>query len=196
MISVAEARTSILERLRALPAERTPLTPAALGRVLAEDVVSDLVLPPYDKAMMDGYAVRSADLPEGRGTLTVLEEITAGRTPRHTLGPGQTARIMTGAPLPTGADAVVMIEYSRAVEDGRVAIEDRPPAPGQHIMPRGREMRAGEVVLSAGTVLGPAAFGLLATVGRTEALLVPAARVAVIATGDELVEAGTKLQGA
>jgi molybdopterin molybdotransferase len=195
MISVAEAQACILDRLRSLPPERAPLTPSALGRIVAEDIVSDLDLPPCDKAMMDGYAVRRTDLPEGRGTLTVVEEITAGRTPRHSLGPGQAARIMTGAPAPAGADAVVMVEYTKQLENYRVAIEDRAPAVGQHIMPRGREMRAGEVVLAPGSVLTPAAYGLLATVGRTEALLVPAPRVAVIATGDELVEAGTKPQG-
>jgi molybdopterin molybdotransferase len=194
MISVAEARAVILERLRPLSPETLPLTPAVLGRALAEDVASDLDLPPFDKAMMDGYAVRSGDLRDGKATLAVVEEITAGRTPRQALGQGQAARIMTGAPVPAGADAVVMVEYTQALEDGRVAIEDKPPKAGQNIMPRGKEMRSGEVVLNAGAVLGPAAFGLLATVGRTEARIVPAPRVAIIATGDELVEAGTKLQ--
>jgi molybdopterin molybdotransferase len=194
MISVAEGQAAILERLRPLPPERVALTPALLGRVLAEDVTSDLDLPPHDKAMMDGYAVRSVDLPGGRGTLAVVEEITAGHTPRQAVGPGQAARIMTGAPVPAGADTVVMVEYTRKLEDGRVSVEDRPPSPGQHVMPRGREMRAGEVILGVGTLLRPAVFGLLATVGRTEALVVPAPRVAVVATGDELVEAGTVLK--
>ncbi len=192
MISVAEAQSAILSRVRPLPAAALPLTPAVLGLVLAEDVTSDLDMPPHDKAMMDGYAVRSADLPDGTGTLAVVEEITAGRVPTKAVGPGQAARIMTGAPVPPGADAVVMVEQTRSLEGGRVAIEDRPPKPGQHVMPRGREVRTGEVVLSAGDVLRPAAFGLLATVGRTEARLIPAPRLAVIATGDELVEAGTK----
>jgi molybdopterin molybdotransferase len=196
MISVAEARESILNRLKPLAAERISLSPSVLGWVLAEDVASDLDLPPRDKAMMDGYAVRRADLPEGRGTLKVIEEITAGRTPQHSLGAGQAARIMTGAPVPTGADAVVMVEYTRLTDDSRVTIEDKPAPVGQHIMPRGREMRSGEIVLNSGLVLGPVALGLLAAVGRTEAMLVPAPKVAVIATGDELVEAGTKPEGA
>src|SRR5207248_5237766 len=127
-------------------------------------------MPPYDKAMMDGYAVRSADLPDGRGALTIVEEVTAGRTPRHTVQAGQATRIMTGAPIPTGADAVVMIERTR-VEGGRVVIEDRPPQPGQNVMPRGREMLRGETVLAAGAVLRPQEFGLLATVGRTSATM-------------------------
>jgi molybdopterin molybdotransferase len=194
MISVAEARAVILERLQPLPPAAMPLTPAALGLVLAEDVASDLDLPPFDKAMMDGYAVRSADLSSGKATLEVVEEITAGRTPQRALTGGQASRIMTGAPVPAGADAVVMIEYTKVVDGNRVAIEDKPPKPGQHVMPRGMEMRTGEVVLSAGAVLGPAALGLLATVGRTAARVTPAPRVAIVATGDELVEAGTQLQ--
>jgi molybdopterin molybdotransferase len=196
MISVAEARDSILDRLRPLAPERSLLSPTVLGRVLAENVTSDLDLPPYDKAMMDGYAVRSADLVDGRGVLNVGEEITAGRLPEQSVGRGSAARIMTGAPLPAGADAVVMIEFSRRLDDGRVAIEDKPPKPGQHIMPRGKEMRTGDVVLSSGSVLTPVAMGLLATVGRTSALLVPSPRVAIISTGDELVEAGTRPEGA
>jgi molybdopterin molybdotransferase len=196
MLSVDEARAAILDRLRPLAPRPTPLDPAALGLVLAEDVVSDLDLPPRDKAMMDGYAVRSADLSEGRATLKVVEEITAGRTPQHAVGPGEAARIMTGAPVPAGADAVIMVEYTRLADPNHVTIEDRPPAPGQHVMPRGREMRAGEVVLNSGAALLPAAFGLLATVGRTEAKLIPAPRATVVATGDELVEAGTVPRGA
>src|SRR5205809_5321533 len=107
MLEVGEALDIVLRA--AGPLAPLPSTPA-LGLVLAEDVVSDLDMPPHDKAMMDGYAVRTADLPAGRGTLAVLEEITAGQTPRHPLGPGQASRIMTGAPVPPGADAVVMVE--------------------------------------------------------------------------------------
>ena len=88
MLSVAEAQHIVLQHARPLPAETTPLTPAALGLVLAEDIVSDLDMPPYDKALMDGYALRSADLPDGHGVLTVIEEITAGRTPQFVTGSG------------------------------------------------------------------------------------------------------------
>jgi molybdopterin molybdotransferase len=190
MLSVAEAQAVVLQHARPLPPEVLPLTPAALGLVLAEDVASDLDMPPYDKALMDGYAVRAADLPEGRATLRVVDEVTAGRTPKRPVGPGEATHIMTGAPLPAGADAVVMVERTRPAEDGRVAVEDRPPAPGQNVLPRGREMRRGETVLAAGTVLRPQELGLLATVGRTSARVHPAPAVAVLATGDELVEAG------
>src|SRR3954452_3037920 len=110
MLSVAEAQRVVLEAARPLPAATVALVPAALGLVLAEDVSSDLDSPPHDKALMDGYAIRSVDLPEGRGELEVVEEVLAGQTPRRTLGTGQAARIMTGAPLPSGADAVVQVE--------------------------------------------------------------------------------------
>src|SRR5262249_55456248 len=125
----------------------------------------------------------------GRGVLRVVEEITAGQTPRHPLGAGDAARIMTGAPVPPGADAVVMVERTRQLDGGRVQVEDRPPEPGQNILARGREMRSVEVLLPAGSVLRPPEVVLLATVGRTSAPLVPAPRVAVLSTGDELVEA-------
>src|SRR2546423_12613029 len=110
MLCVSEAQSLILEAVRPLPAETVLLTPAALGLVLAEDVVSDIDSPPHDKALMDGYAVRAADLAEGVNLLAVVEEITAGRTPQKTVGPGQASRIMTGAPVPTGANSVVAVE--------------------------------------------------------------------------------------
>src|SRR5262245_9625410 len=113
MLSVTEAQAVILEAARPLPGEMVQLAPAALGLVLAEDVASDLDSPPHDKALMDGYAVRSADLPEGRGELEVIEEVTAGVTPRRTVGAEQATRIMTGAPLPDGSDAVVAVERTR-----------------------------------------------------------------------------------
>src|SRR5262245_30499966 len=109
MLRVAQAQDVILQTARPLPPQFTPLVRAVLGSVVAEDIISDLDSPPHDKALMDGYAVRCADLPEGRGELVVLEEVTAGRTPRHEVGPGQATRIMTGAPLPVGADAVVPV---------------------------------------------------------------------------------------
>src|SRR5205823_4186258 len=136
--------------------------------------------------------VRSADLPEGKAALAVIEEVTAGQTPKLPLMPGQATRIMTGAPLPTGADAVVMIERTQPGANGRVEIDDKPPRPGQNVMSRGREMRKGEVVLSAGTVLRPQEFGILATVGRTTIAVVPWPRVAILCTGDEIVDASQK----
>lgn len=188
MLPVAAAREQILDHCQALAPELLPVSPAALGRIVAETVVSDLDMPPFDKAMMDGYAVRSADLPEGRGRLLVIEEITAGNVPRHRVEAGQASRIMTGAPLPEGADVVVVIERTTLLDERHVAIDDRPPRPGQHIQPRGREMARGEVVVRPGDVLRPQECGVLAMVGRATVRQVPPPRVAVLATGDELVE--------
>jgi len=187
MLTVAAARSTVLVHTRPLPPETVPLTPSLLGAVLAEDVASDLDAPPHDKSMMDGYAVRSADLPGGRGELTVIEEVMAGQTPRLAVGEKQATRIMTGAPVPSGADAVVMVERTRTA-DGRVHIDDPGLQPGRNIVTRGREMRRGDVVLRAGAVLRPQEFGLLAAVGRTTAAVIPSPRVAVLPTGDELVD--------
>jgi molybdopterin molybdotransferase len=188
MISVAEAQTIVLQHVRPLPPERIGLGPAALGLVLAEDILSDIAMPPYDKAMMDGYAVRSIDLPQGKGTLTVIEEVTAGQTPQNSVGAGQACRIMTGAPLPAGADAVVMVERTQTLPGNQVHIDDTPPQTGQNILYRGREMQPGDRLLTAGAELGPQEFGLLATAGRTSAQVHPAPQVAILSTGDELVE--------
>jgi molybdopterin molybdotransferase len=189
MLSVAEALETVLRHARPLPAVEVSLTPAALGLVVAEPVASDIDSPPHDKSMMDGYAVRSADLAAGAGDFDVTEEIIAGRTPQRAVGPGQAARIMTGAPIPTGTDAVVMVERSRPLDGGRVRLEDT-PRPGQNVLRRGRELRRGEVVLEAGHPLRPQELGLLATVGRTTVRAYPTPVVSVLATGDELVPAG------
>ncbi len=188
MLSVSEARSQILAHCGALPAARTLLSPDILGRVLAEPISSDMDVPPFDKATMDGYAVRSADLASGKATLTVVAEVFAGQTSAVTVAPGQVIRIMTGAPMPAGADAVVVVERTRVLSDGKVEIDDEPPRPRQNIIGRGEEMTTGEVVLPAGCVLRPQEFGILATLGRTAVLSIPGPVVAVVATGDELVE--------
>jgi molybdopterin molybdotransferase len=188
MLTVTEAIEIVLKHALPLaPATAAP-GPAALGAILAEDVASDLDLPPYDKAMMDGYALRSADLSGGQATLRVIEEITAGRVPTKSLEAGQAARIMTGAPIPTGADVVVMVERTRMLEGERVEINDASLSPGKNILPRATELRRGEVVLKAGARLRPQEIGVLASVGRASVRIVPAPRVAVLSTGDELVE--------
>lgn len=189
MLSVTEAQNVVLQHVPAPAPEATSLTPAALGTVVAEDVLSDLDMPPYDKALMDGYAVRAADLARGGRTLNVVEEVTAGQTPRLAVGPGEATRIMTGAPLPSGADAVVMVEQTLPLDGNLVQIDAKEIRPAQNVMHRGREMRRGEKVLTAGTVLRPQEFGLLATVGRTAVQTYPRPRVAVLSTGDEVVEA-------
>src|SRR5262249_33809130 len=127
------------------------------------------------------------DLPDGHAVLSVIEEVMAGQTPKQALAPGQATRIMTGAPVPSGADAVIPIERTQALE-ARVQIDDRPPAPGHNILHPGPAMHHGDVVLPAGAVLRPAEIGLLATVGRSKVSAHPRPRVAVLSTGDEVVE--------
>jgi molybdopterin molybdotransferase len=188
LLSVSAAQEIVLRWARALLPMSVALD-AVLGRILAEDVASDLDSPPYTKAMMDGYAVRSADLPQGRGTLAIIEEVTAGHVPQRALGPGQATRIMTGAPIPPGADAVIQVERTRLREPGHVEIDDRPPRSGLNILEQGREMRRGQVVLSAGALLRPQEVGVLAAVGWTSVRVIPAPSVRILSTGDEVVEA-------
>jgi molybdopterin molybdotransferase len=157
-----------------------------LGLVLAEDVASDLDMPPFDKALMDGYAVRAADV-RGEATLTVVEEVTAGRVATKAVEAGQATQIMTGTALPRGADAVVQVERTTRLDGNRVRLADL-PRPGQNVMPRAKEMRKGETVLTAGTVLRPQELGLLAAVGRTSTRVYRRPAVAVLSTGDEVVE--------
>jgi molybdopterin molybdotransferase len=190
MLAVADAQKLILGNTQPLTPQLVPLTESALGLLLAEDVVSDLDMPPFDKAMMDGYAVRTADLNQGRGVLSVVEEIVAGKAPQTTLSAGRCARIMTGAPIPVGADAVVQVEHTKLLEDGRVAIEGPPLRVGQNVLSQGREMRRGETVLATGSLLRPQEMGLLATLGHVSIHAIPRPTVAILPTGDELVEAG------
>jgi len=186
MLAVADALEIVLAKCRPLPPLDMPLA-TALGSILAEDVASDLDMPPFDKALMDGYAVRCQDLVDGTTTLPVQAEVSAGQS-GPPLMPGQAIRIMTGAPIPAGADAVIRVEDTKMAAH-RVEIHAKPPKPGQFILTKGREMKRGDVVLTAGAVLRPQEIGLLATVGRSNVKVIPPPTVAVLATGDELVEA-------
>jgi molybdopterin molybdotransferase len=187
MLTVAEALAAVRSHARPLPPRRTGLN-EALGLRLAQDVTADLDLPPFDKALVDGFAVRSADLTgPARIRLRVVETIYAGQTPSKTLGPGESAEIMTGAPLPEGADAVVMVEKTSRPDAGHVAVPG-PVTPGQNRLVRGKEMKAGEVVVAAGSILNAAKLGVLASVGSAEVGAVPRPLVAVMATGDEVVD--------
>jgi len=188
MLTVAAAIEAVLEHARALPPAWCPLE-TALGCALAEDVVADADSPPFDKALVDGYAVRSADLGGTDRSLALGEVILAGRTPTRALGRREAAVVMTGAPIPPGCDAVVMQERARAIE-GVVVVEEATTRSGQNLLPRGREMRAGEVVVPRGSILVPARMGVLASVGRGTVRVVPRPRVAIVPTGDELVEPG------
>jgi molybdopterin molybdotransferase len=183
MLTIDEAIDAILEQAWPVSASWLPCS-QAVGCVLAEDVAADLDLPPFDKSVVDGYAVRVGDLDLG-DRLSLGEVITAGKVPSRPLAPREAAVIMTGAPVPAGADAVVMHEHTRA-SAADVWIEERKVRAGQNILARGREMRAGEIVLTTGSILNPARLGLLASVGRTMVKAVTP-RVVVVPTGDELV---------
>jgi molybdopterin molybdotransferase len=188
MLTIGEALDAVLQESRGLPPGLVALEDA-LWCVLAEDVEADADSPPFDKALVDGYALRAGDLEGTEHTLRVGEMITAGRTPSRTLGRREAAVIMTGAPIPPGCDAVVMHERTHQL-DGVVSIEQVPIRFGQNVLRRGAEMRAGEVVVARGSVLHPAQLGVLASVGRRTVTVVPAPRVAIVPTGDELVEPG------
>ena len=184
-----------LERLLAL-AEAAPIRDveevtlaAAEGRVLAADLHATLDLPPWPNSAMDGYALRVADW-TGE-PLPVSQRIFAGQAPEP-LQPGTCARIFTGAPVPAGADCVEMQENAEVLSDQRVRFTEALRA-GQNIRPQGQETRAGELVLAAGTRLGPIELGLAATLGYAQVSVVRRVKVAVLSTGDELVEPGLPL---
>lgn len=192
MLTVADALAAIVEEIQPLAPRCVPLN-EALGLVLAEDAVADLDSPPFDKALMDGYAVRSADVPSGHERLRVTEEILAGQVARKTVGRGEAIRIMTGAPIPEGADAVVPVEQTRLADEaaGDVEIEGAPVASGRNILARAASVRAGDRVLSAGRLLRAQELGCLAELGKQDVRVIPRPRVAVLATGDELVPVAT-----
>lgn len=189
MIAYEKARKIMLERIHPLPAERTEIVEAR-GSVLAEDVISDVDLPPFDKSAMDGFAVRSEDLTEVPVELEIVEDIPAGSAPTRTVGPGQCARIMTGAPVPSGADKVIRVEDTAAAGAERVHIlKDMSKS---NICQCGEDLRAGDLALSRGHVVGAAEVGVLASVGGKEVSVHRRPRVAVLATGDELVDIASK----
>jgi len=191
MIPVAEAIGIVVEQAAPLATERVPLD-EALGRVLAEDVTADTDLPPFDRAQMDGYAVRSADLRETPARLRLVGEAAAGSGWRGTLGAGEAVRIMTGAPLPAGADSVQQVELTRELEGGALVEIDRATEPGQFYVPRASEIRAGARVLTVGEEIGAARMAVLASFGYAEVLVRRRPRLAVLATGTELVPVGER----
>ena len=188
-LTVQEACLALLAELQPLESEVVPLS-AALGRVLASDVVSPLALPPWDNASMDGYAVRAADVRGARGdapiALPVTETVAAGGAPASPLAPATAVRIMTGAPIPEGADSVIRVEDTDR-GDKQVLIADARDA-GRNVRPRGEDLGTGEIAVESGTVIGPAQLGLLASVGAARIAVHRQPRVAILATGDELVD--------
>ena len=191
MIPVTEAIQIILEKAEPLGVERVPLDEAA-GRVLAEDVFADTDLPPFDRAQMDGYAVRSADLRETPARLRVVGEAAAGSGWRGALQRGEAVRIMTGAPLPVGADSVQQVEVTRETEGGSFVEIDRATEPGQFYAPRASEIRKGARVLEAGREVNAARAAVLASFGYAEVPVGGRPRAAVLATGTELVPVGER----
>ena len=198
LLSVSQALERLLAEFQPLELEAVALE-EALGRVLAEPLTAPLDLPPFANSSMDGYAVRAADvagaLPEMPATLPVVADIAAGALPpAKPLPAGSAARIMTGAPVPPGADAIVPIE---ATDDAQSSSGAPPPAavrilkaasPGKNVRRPGEDVRAGELVLPAGHVIRPAAIGLLAALGMSRVPVRRRPRVAVLSTGDELVD--------
>jgi molybdopterin molybdotransferase len=185
MLTIDAALAAIVRTVGPFPTTWLPLA-ESLGLILAEDVRSDVDSPPFDKALMDGFAVRAADAASGKAELRILERITAGTAPTKPVGPGEASQIMTGAPLPDGADAVVRIEDCR-VDAGRVHIDARPVQAGANIIRRATNLKRGDLVLAAGTKLRPTHIGALAEVGRARISVRRRPRIAVLATGDELV---------
>ncbi|MBC8218901.1 MAG: molybdopterin molybdotransferase MoeA, partial [Planctomycetes bacterium] len=201
MLSFEKALDTVLNSARPLGAERVSLADAA-NRVLAEDVKADMDIPPFNKSAMDGYACRRSDL---ANDLEVIEIIPAGYTPAKSVGPGQCAKIMTGAVVPEGADCVVMKEYvetRNSILDARCSRESR----NQHrasrirfvgektkdnICQKGEDIKAGDIVLRKGELLKPQHIAVLASVGHARPIVSKAPRVGIIATGSELVDPGT-----
>lgn len=187
MVAVAEAQAIVLGQTQTLRPQTVELA-GALGMILAEPVVARDALPPFPASVKDGYAVVAAD---GPGEYPVIGEATAGRMATFTVKPGSVAYITTGAPVPYGADAVVMVEETEPVKGPageRYVRIGRQVRASDDIRPVGVDVAAGETVLEAGALLGPAEIGLLATVGATAVRVYPRPRVALLSTGDELVE--------
>jgi len=165
---------------------------AALGCVLVDDVVAREAIPPFANSSMDGYALRAVDTRVAPSRLRVIGEIAAGGAPTLTVGPGEAMRIMTGAPIPEGADAVIMVEES--IIDGDHVVLSSAAAPGQSVRRVGEDVAIGDTALLAGTVLRPAHLGVLASLGELSVSVYPRITVGVISSGDELVEDGSELK--
>ncbi|RLE36641.1 molybdopterin molybdenumtransferase MoeA [Candidatus Acetothermia bacterium] len=188
MLEVEEARTRILAGLEPLPAETVPLLDA-LGRVMAKDAAADYDIPPHANTAMDGYAIRAADTAGASRAapvrLRVIGELAAGYAPDREVTPGTAVRIMTGGPIPPGADAVVRFELVE-LEGDHVVITAPVPV-GKEVRDAGEDVRAGETVIPKGTVLRAQEIGMLAALGRPQVSVTRRPRVGILSTGDELV---------
>lgn len=187
MLSVTEALEEVSRHAFRLPTQEC-LAIEAMGMALAEDVISPVESPAFDKAMMDGFALIAADTEGGSVNLEIVDEITAGNTASEALEPGQAARIMTGAPMPPGADSVIMVEDTQIDSENvdRVQIF-QPVKRGSHVLKKGGLLGKGQVVIPAGSVIRPIEVGILADLAGAKALVRRRPTVAIISTGDELV---------
>lgn len=186
MISISEAIQIVRDQTAVLPTEFVELENSR-GRVLRQDISADTDLPPFDRAQMDGYAVRAADVESAPARLRIVGESAAGKGWRHTMSEGEAVRIMTGAPVPVGADSVQQVELTHELKDGTVVELLESVELGRSIVPRGSEIRTGETVLRSGVVITPAMMAVLAAFGCAQVMVGHRPRVAVLATGSELV---------
>ncbi len=193
MLTVEEALARILAAANPLPAETAAIADA-FGRSTSEELRARRTVPPWDNAAMDGYAVRSADLSSAPVRLKVIETIYAGQVPAHSIGRGECSRIMTGGPLPAGADAVVMQERTRSFGEREVEILEPVPS-ASFVRPRGEDAREGEMLLPRGTAIGIAEAALLWSQGYSEVKVPRRPRLAVLSTGDELSSVETAASG-
>jgi molybdenum cofactor synthesis domain-containing protein len=195
VIPLEEAQAAVLEVCAPLASRTVPLADA-IGCVTAEGVTSAEAVPPFVNSAMDGFAVRAADVAgaseDAPRRLRVVGTLMAGAAPDRAVGEGEALRIMTGAPMPEGADAVVMVERSRPAGPDHVDLTEAVPV-GAAVRGAGDDVRPGDEVVPAGTLLGPAHLGVLASVGRSEVAVVPRPRVGLLSTGDELVPPGEPL---
>jgi len=189
MLSVEEALEKVLSLFKPLEPEEVDLLDS-LGRVLAEDVFADMDIPPLDNSAMDGYAVRAEDTkgasPQNPCPLRIIHEVPAGYISEKAVEPGTAIRIMTGAPIPPGADAVVRFEDTR--REGDIIYILKEVKPGAEIRRAGEDVKKGELKLRKGTVIRPAEVGMLAALGKKRVKVIRRPRVAILATGDELVD--------
>lgn len=189
MTTADQALEIVLDNVNPLGVERIPIV-EALGRVVAENIHSSRDIPGFDNSAMDGYAVRAADVAQASASspvrLKVVETVGAGQMPARRITAGEAVRTMTGAPIADGADAIIQVERTRGTGDTVEILA--PPDPRSFIRPRGEDLRCGELVMAAGKVLTPSDLGMLASVNRAMVEVVRRPRVAIVATGDELVD--------
>src|SRR5712691_66677 len=191
MIPVSEAIQIVLQHTPKFELEATPLG-ETMGRVLAEDIVADSDLPPFDRAQMDGYAVRAAEVAAAPARLRIVGESAAGAGWHQEMKAGEAVRIMTGASVPKGADAVQQVELTREIDGGSQVEILEPVEAGRSIVKRAAEIKAGEIVLNAGEDINAAMIATLASFGYAQVKVGGKPRVAVMATGSELVNVDKK----